>query len=130
MDGPLTGADGRELGKRDLSLPAGYRHQDPAQRAQVGPEIAHVADIHRVALAALDRGGHIFAADGLGHRILGLVHAQPVAGQFVPVPLEVEKIAARRALRKDAARALDRRQHRFDLRPDLLDGRRGRLRRF
>ena len=52
-----------QFGQRDLR--AGHRgHQHAAELGQVFAEVAGVADVDRVALAALDRRGDDFAAHG------------------------------------------------------------------
>ena len=102
-----------QLPERDLFLAVGDRDQDPAKCAQVAAEVTHVADIDRVAFAALDGGGHVFAADGALHHLLCLVNAQAVAGQLLPVPVDVEEISAAGTFGKDVAGPLDRLQERL-----------------
>ena len=45
--------------QRDLPLPFGRRHEHARERFGVGPEIAHVADVHGIPLAPFDRGGRV-----------------------------------------------------------------------
>ena len=102
--------------------PPGHRDQHPPQGPQIASEIALIADIHRIPFPAFHRGGHVFPADGPLNHALGLFHAQAVPGQGLPVPFEIQKVAAAGAFGKDAAGPLDRGQDRLDPGPDLLDG--------
>ena len=91
IDGPVAALDVGKVRKRYLSLPPGGRDEHAPQRADIIAEVAHVPDVHGVPLPPLDRGGHVFSTDGLGHHVLHFLHAQPVAGKLRPVPFEIEK---------------------------------------
>ena len=111
----------RQLAEWNLPLSIRRRHEHTCERVGVGSEIAHVADVHRVPLAPLDRGGHVLAADRVLHHALRRLDAQPVAGERVAVPLDVEEESAGGALREHVARAAHRGERRLDRRADLLD---------
>jgi hypothetical protein len=111
MEGPLV-----------IRTVAGNGDQHPPQGPQVAPEVALVPHVHRVALPAFHRGRHVVAADGILHHGLGLLHAEAVAGQLLPVPVHIQKIAAGGPLSEHGPGPLDGRQKGFDPGPDLLDG--------
>src|ERR1039457_1074161 len=96
-------------------------HQQTIERTQVAAIITQVADVYGVALAALDGGGDLFAAD-TGHNVsLNVVHGKPVACQLVAPQIEIQEISAAHALRVNAASARNMRQDVFDLLAYLLD---------
>ena len=116
------GADGLDLGQlAERHLRAGGRgHDDLAQGAEVLAEIAAVAQVDRVALQALDRGGQRHAAQGDFQHVLHVAHGEAVAGDGVAVDVELDVVAAHGALGKRAERAGHAFDDRLDLRGDPL----------
>ena len=117
---PADQLDVGELGQRHLR-PRGGLHQDPSQTVQVVAELARVAHVDRVALAALDGGGHVLAADGRHDHRLHVVDGEPVAGELVAPGLEVDEVAAGHALGEDAAGAGHLPHQALELAAQLLD---------
>ena len=99
----------------------GRGHQHALERAQVAAIIAQVTDVYGVALAALDGGGDVLAADTRHDVSLNVVHGQPVARQLVAPQIEIQEITAAHALGVNAAGARHFRQGVFNLLANLLD---------
>src|SRR4029077_3708076 len=60
----------RQLAERDLPPPVRRRYEHARERVGVGPEIAHIADVHGIPLATLHRGGDVLATDRVLHHAL------------------------------------------------------------
>src|SRR5207245_2071698 len=82
---------------------------------------AVVADVDRIALAALDGSAGVIAADGVHNDHLRVIHAQAVARELVALEVEIQEVAAAHALGEYVARSGDGGQHAFDLFPEALD---------
>src|SRR4029450_1739212 len=109
--GSGRGLHARQLPEWNLALSVRRRHEYVGERVGVGAEIAHVADVYGIPLSPLDRGRHVLAADGVLHDALGRLDAQPVAGERVAVPVDIEKEPASGALGEHVARTVDSGEH-------------------
>ena len=93
------------------------RHQHLAlDLLGVGAQLARVAHRHAEALAALDGGGHHFAAERGANHIQQLAHRQAITRQLLAVGLDVEIAATGQALGEGRGRA----RHVLDDGLDLL----------
>jgi hypothetical protein len=81
----------RQLADRDLPLAVRRRHQHAREGVRVRSEIAHVADVHRIPLAPLDRGGHVLAADGVLHDGLRRLDVQSDTNQITRTPVTTRR---------------------------------------
>src|SRR4029450_4536142 len=72
-------------------------------------------------LASFNRGGDVLATDRVLHDALRCLDAQPVAGEGVAVPLDIEEESAAAGLCEHITCAARRGEHRLDRDPDLLD---------
>src|SRR5262245_2539738 len=105
----------------DWDLDAVARHDGRARKTvQIRSVVAQVADIYRITLATLDSGGDILAAHGRHHDVVSVIDGHAVAGQFLALEVEVEKIAAGRALGINALRSRYLLEHHFDVLAELL----------
>src|SRR5262249_7166730 len=105
---------------RNLLIAAGG-NQNFAERLQVGTEVALVADVDGVTLAAFDGGADVLSAYRSGKRILGVFDREAVAAQRLPVPGHIQKVTISRALGEDVTRTRHFRKHSLNLPADLLD---------
>ncbi len=112
--------DVRELAERDLGA-AGDRHQHALQPADVVPQFARVAQVHRVAFPSLDRRGDVLAADGAHDHHLHLLDRQTIASELIPPRSEIHEVAAGDAFGEHAPRARQRPDQPFDLLANPLD---------
>src|ERR1019366_8108579 len=89
-----------QLGERHLGLAVHSGHQDAPQFVGIAAVIPHVTYVDGIALAALDSGADVLAADSTHDYVLSVVNAQTVARQLVAIPLKIEEVAAAGALRE------------------------------
>src|SRR5512144_3065549 len=75
--------DRRDAAERNLPLALGGGHEHATERVEVGAEIAHVADVHRIALAPFDGRRDVLAADRILHYRLRFFDPEAVARQRV-----------------------------------------------
>ena len=83
IEGPAIVDSSASWDEGDLPLAALHRDEHAPERVEVAAEVAQVADVHRVPLAALEGRADVFAADRGLEDHLGLVDGEPVARQLV-----------------------------------------------
>ncbi len=91
------------------------RHQHPRERLAIFAQLARITHGHAVARTALDGRGRLGGADRGGDDVIGVADREPVARERVALPVEVEEVAARRALGEHGARARHVAQNALDL---------------
>ena len=118
----LVDRDSGDVLQQQLGALVGHERQ-LAQTLQGIADLARVADIDRIALAALDHLADVVAADGGRDDGLNVGDRETEASRSGAIDLDVDVAAAGQSLgqrRRDAGNALDRR---FDLRRQLVDRR-------
>src|SRR4051794_36941745 len=95
--------DGGQLAETRLP-PAWSGHQHFFQRIDIGPEIAHVADVHRIARPPIDYFRDRLPADRVPHGGLSLFHADSLTSQSIAVPIDIQIIAITGPFREDGSR--------------------------
>ena len=96
-------------------------HQQPADRVRTVPKIPGIPNLDRVALAPLDRGRHLVAAERHGQHLLRIGRGEPVSRQGLRVGPDVEIPAAERPLRVNAGGTAELRERTFNIVPDPLN---------
>ena len=110
---------GGQLGQWDLFI-AADRHQHAAERLEVRPKVAQIADVDRVPLPGFDHRADVFPANRGRESVLGIFDREPVAGQCLTIPIHVEKVAIADAFGKNVSRAGNNAEELFCLPSDLL----------
>ncbi len=112
--------DFRDIGNWNLCA-RGCANQDAPQFLDVVPEIAAIADIHGIPLAAFDVLGDHFATDSRRDRLLHVSNGQTVASRLCAIHFDVEIKALRNTFSEDGAHLRNRREDLLYLRANLLD---------
>src|SRR5207247_7948076 len=115
-----TEPDVRDLAERHLRAVTAT-DEDAANGGRVISEVPRVAHLYGEALASLDSGRHLFAAQRQTNDLLRIARGEPVARQRVCIWPNVEIPPAKRTLGVDARGARQRRQRALDVLPNTLD---------
>ena len=101
--------------------PVGVGDEHALEGVEVFAEIAGVAHVDRITLAPFDGRSDGLAADGGFDDVVHVADAQAVARGGFAIHVEVEEIAAGRALGEDAARVRKIAERFLDLHRDFFD---------
>src|SRR5216117_1485328 len=95
--------------------------QQPADRGWVIPEIAGVAHLYGVALAALDGRGDLLPAERQADHLLRVARGESIAGEGIRIRPDVQVAPPKRPLGVYARRARERRERALDILTDPLN---------
>src|SRR5437870_5092849 len=97
-------------------------HKNAFEGVEIFAEVTGVADADGIALAAFDRGGNGFSADGRFDDVIHVADGETVASSGFAFDSEIEEVAACGTLSKSTAGIRKIAEGGFDFDAEILNG--------